>query len=217
MNKPSGWFQVVCIAAIVLGALGILMGLFGVISAVARPVMQEMMKPPQSGMPAEQFNVETEMQRETQAITNRWLPLTLPLRIVEMVVSVCLIVGAIRSLRLRPAGRILLVIALWAAVVVELVQLFPTIAIQRETMTVTSKYMSDIMENSAPKGQQMPAGLDNTMKSVTNVVFIVMIAIVALLTLAQVAFYVFGAVYMVRPSVRELFAEPAVAQLVESG
>ncbi|MBN2218158.1 MAG: hypothetical protein JW719_12360 [Pirellulales bacterium] len=217
MNKPSGWFQVVCIAAIVLGAIGILMGLFGMIGAVVGPAMQEMMKSQQSGMPVEQLDLQMEMQREIQTITTRWLPLTLPLLIVEMVVSVCLIVGAIRSLRLRPAGRTLLVIAFWAAVVVELVQLIPTIAVQRETMAVTSKYMSDIMKTSAPKGQQMPAGLDNTMKSVTNVVSIVAIMFAVLLTLAQVAFYVFGAVYMARPNVRALFAEPAVAQLAESG
>jgi len=218
MSKPSGWLQAVCITAIVLGALGILSGLL-VIGKLAsgRALQNAIAKSQASTMPAGQREVQMEMQQKIEDVARRWIPLTLPLLAIELVVSICLILGAARTLRLRPAGRTLLLCAFWAAVIVELIQLGPTIAIQCEGVAITGEYMPRMMQASSPQGQQMPAEMQTVATTITKVMIVAGMVVTLLLALAQVGFYAFGAIYLGRPNVRARFAEPAAAELAGAG
>jgi len=218
MSQPSGWFHAVCITAIVLGALGILMGLFTLGMLAVRPVLQGMMAHSRvHAAPGGGLDAQVEMQREMQQVAYRWLPLTLPLMGIEAVVSICLIVGGARSLRLRPGGRALLIGAFWVAVVVELGQLFPAIAVQLENAAVTEKYMPRLMEAPSPHGGRMPPEFGGMMSVFTKAAAVLGMVVAVVMALAQVAFYVFGAIYLGRPEVRAQFTGPSTAELVGSG
>ncbi|MBN1591041.1 MAG: hypothetical protein JW888_16125 [Pirellulales bacterium] len=215
MNRASGWLQVVCIFAIILGVLGVLMGLFGLASLAAGPAIQKSLTPELPFEDSPEFEVQMEMQQKMQQrmqeVANRWMFITGPLLIAEFIVSLCLIIGAVKSLRLRPGGRTLLVFAFWAAILVELIQLVPTIAVQHETAGITAEFMSKMMEASTPDGGQMPPNFKDAAPLMGKMMFVMGVVFAVGLTLVQTAFYLFGAIYLRRPRVRELFVEPAMA------
>jgi len=215
MNKPSGWLQAVCIVAIVLGVLGVLASLFGLAGLVVGPRIQASMRQSQAfAVPEEQMKIQLEMQEQIEEVGARWYPVTVPLLLIECIVSVCLIVGGVRSLRLRPTGRMLLVGVLWAAIVLELVQLIPKVAIGYETATIATNYMSRIMETSAPQGRQ-PPGMGVSLMTFGKAAMIAGIVLSVVVKLVETGFYVFGVIYLRRPKVRALFGPPVAAELAQ--
>ncbi|HLA84790.1 MAG TPA: hypothetical protein VJL29_08350 [Thermoguttaceae bacterium] len=216
MNKPSGWLQAVGIAAIVLGGMGLLSGLSGLAKIAVGPTWQiKFRQQPGFGTTAEQADVQRDMQKEVRKIADRWLPVTGPLVVVDVLVSICLIVGGIGTLRLRPVGRSTLYGVFLAAIVLELAQLGPTIALQHGIASITTDYMSRMMEASAPKGQEMPREMTTMVSSFTKVGIILAIGFTVLMKAIEVGFYVFGVTYLGRANVRAQFAEPLTAELIE--
>jgi hypothetical protein len=218
MNKPSGWFVALCITAIVIGSLGILTGLYGLAMLAVGRTLQEKLEAAQSVGPAaaqmaKQLEVRREMQKQIQEVVYRWRWITMPLLAVNLAVSLGLIVGGAGSLRLRPRGRTLLWFACWAAIVLELARLGPTLVIQKETLAVTSRYMSRLMEVSAPPGQKMPAEAGEIAGVFMKVAAIGAIVVGVVLALAKVGLYAFGVIYLRRRDVRILFEPPVTAEV----
>ena len=108
----------------------------------------------------------------------------------------------------------LLVGVFWAAIVLELVQLIPKVAMQYENATMAMHFISCMTEASEPEGQPRPDTAAAAMAA-GKAAMVVVILLSVVMKLAEVGFYVFGAIYLRRPNVRALFVQPVTAELAE--
>ena len=218
-TRKSGWLQAVAIVAIVLGGLGILISSYSFVKLTMQLAMSNQISMPSSGgfkLPPEQLKIQEDILTKTLQISKRWYPVLAPLYIAELLIALCLIIGGVGVLRLRPKGRTLLRLAFCAAIILEIAQLIPAVIVQHEISCVVSTDMPQMMKASTPpNGPQMPADMDQTMGTMIHGVYMVMIAVTVLMKLCETSFYLFGALYLGRTHVRDCFAEPVDAVLAE--
>jgi hypothetical protein len=219
MTKPSGWLHAVCIAAIVLGAMGILTALYSLTYLTAATALRGGLGGYRTlGNDPAEMQIQAEMNKEIMNATRRWMPITLPLLAAEIVISTGLVVAAARTLRRRPAGRCWLVGLFVAAAFLELAQSVPAVAVQCKTASILSDSLPRLMAAPMPEGKTAPAEVgvaSELLGKGMTVLGLVGIAFTVLMETAQIVFYVFGVIYLRRPDVREYFSEPAVAELVD--
>jgi len=208
-RRPSG-LNAVCIIAMILGGLGLMSSLLGLGSLALRPWMQKTFQVQQQpGMNKEFVNVQRDMQRKTNAVTDRYLGFNWGFSLVNFVLGASLLVGGILVLQLKPKGRAFLAAIFAATIVFELVRI-PTYAVmQREIASVVADSMPRMMNAAAAKGG---AGADSAAALATTAMKIwtfVVIAFTLIFGLAKVIFYAVGARYLGRPHVRRLFPPAA--------
>jgi hypothetical protein len=202
MAKPSGMLQAVCIFAILLGALGVCTGLWGIANVAAGGRIQEAVASVGgAGMRPEQAETQRQYYRDMHDITAPWNTINTPLFVLDIVVSVLMIVGAASVLRGRAGGRRLLARVFAFAILLELVQLVPTAAIQYDLAEIMPGYMEQSIVTAAPPGQQVPPQAQAMASTAGKAAAIVGLVIGVAMKLLEVGYYAYGYVFLRRPDV----------------
>ena len=214
MNHPA-WLKFVCIGCIVLGSLGLLTGLMGIagqlFNAGVQSSMEEFMNAMQKGVPNKTIEIQRKMQAEMMAVQQRYLVMNLIFLGMQLFVAATLVAGGILALRMKPNGRKLLIAAMSAAVVFELVRLPPTIMMQWESSKVMQPFMDEMMAASSPQGGGgMTPAQKRTFQTImrSSMMFGVLFGVAMALGMAaaKVAFYGCGIWILRKPNIRERYA-----------
>jgi len=210
VRSRPGWLTAICAASLVWAAFGAMGLMMGVVGLVAGPQMQN---PFQNAMgpspPEEILEMQAEMQREIQAVSEPWMPISIGLLVVQGLLIVGLAVGAIAALCRKPFGRRLLIGALVFGLSVEAVQLYPAISIQLEMADVMERMMPKIMNASMPASAKMPPGapqFGSMMKAGMRMAMMFGIMFAVVIALAKAVFAVCAVVYLKRPEMVALYA-----------
>lgn len=198
--------QTICIIAIVLGALGFFAIGIGIVGAVMSDAIQKMAT---MGMPANspQAQQQIKLQKDINAVTDKWAPVNYALFAVQFVVVGCLIVGGVKAFRLQPSGHRLLLMAFLIAIAFELMRLIPTISIQMATADIMEEFMADAMKASSG-GRPLPPGAAKMTQTIMKGSVFIGIAFVVAWVLLKLGFYGYGTYYLRQPRTRGLY-EPA--------
>lgn len=213
MNHPA-WLKVVCIGCIVLGSLGLLTGLIGIagqlFNASVQSSMEKFMGAMQQGAPNKTLEIQRKMQAEIGAVQQRYLVMNLILLGVQLFVAALLLVGGIQALRMKPVGHKLLIAAMSAAVVFELVRLPPTIIMQWESSKIMQPFMDEMMAGSGPQGGGMTPAQKRTFQTImrSSMMFGVLFGVAMALGMAavKIAFYGCGIWILRKPHIRDRYA-----------
>jgi hypothetical protein len=207
-QRPGG-LTVICVLAIVIGALGLMTGCVGLFSQVFNQQMQDGLAGIQARDNKEVGELQKEMNAKVVLASAKYALLNKLLAVAQLAVAGSLLAGGIMSLKLRPLGRKLLLGAFVAAIVVETAQLYPTLAVQRATAPIVAEYTPKMVKAQAPQGGQQP-GMNEAMSAIMSVAMIVGMVFVIGMAVVKGVFYVIGIVYLRKPSVALLFTPPAI-------
>ena len=204
MRQRPGKLLAICIIAIVLGALGLLGAAGGAVGMLFGAQMQNVAN---FGATEAQREVQKQMTQQVAAVAAKWQVFNVVTLAVHFVVAPCLLAGAILTLCWKPGGRRLLVAALLAAAVFELVRMGPAMMTARETQEITAEFMPKLMEAAAPPGARQPANLNAMMGGMMKAMVIAGMVLGIAMVAAKVIFYLIGAAYLRKPAVAALFAD----------
>jgi hypothetical protein len=205
MKKKPGGLLVVCIAAIVLGGLGLLSGLSGIVMLAIAPQIQANMK---VGNPNAMDDAVQAMQTKMTVVTDRWRPIQFALFAPHLLLAAGLVTGGILGLRVNPLGRTLLIYVFCGAILFEVIRLIPTIAIQCEMIPI----MQEMAKDMQPKGKAGPG--DGAVAAIMMGSVIVGLVIGIGMVLAKMGMYLWGALYLRKQEIVDLFnpEDPFAAQ-----
>lgn len=212
MNHPV-WLKVVCIGCIVLGALGLaasVTGIIGLLVAEQGQVwMEKLMGAVQQGMPPQMKEVQGQLMQESMDIQRQWRPFHLALAVTNLFVASGLLAGGIQALRMKPVGQKLLLAALAAASVFEVVRAVPTTLMQWQTTQLMGPYMERLMEASTAQGQNMPPAqrqsFQRMMRSTMVAGTLMGLAMTIAIATFKIAFYVAGIWLLRRPHIQAMY------------
>jgi hypothetical protein len=204
----TGGLSAICVLAIVFSALGLLMGCIGLPSLIFPERMQAAMSPPQVGGNAQLVEIQQEMNAKALEINSKYRWISLPLMIGKIAIEFALLAGAIMSWGLKPRGRSWLLYAIVAALVLESLQMIPTIMIQRETFALMGEYMPKMMA-AQPGAQNMPSGMGDAMATGASVAGIFSMVFAIAWLLMKIVYYAISIGYLRKPAVVALFSESA--------
>ena len=193
---------VICVLAIVFGALGLLAGFAGLASQLFASRIQQAVIDGQAGATGSAAAVQTEMMTKTMAITRKYSPVMIPLAILKILVEGALLIGAIMTLGLKFSGRSLLAGALLGALILESIQFVPTFMVQRESQAVAAEMMPQIIAaQTGPNSPPMPFNMSSMMSGIGTIALVLGLLWLA----AKIILYILGIQYLKRPDVMALF------------
>lgn len=194
----TGWLTTLCVLCIVLGALGLANSGFGAIGMFVGPKFQRMMAAqPQPGMSPEMQDAQRKMQEEMYAVqTKYFVPLAAGI-FFRVIVGTLLVVGGVKALGLAEFGRQLLLIACAIAVVFEILQSILQSFMAMENMSVMHGFMEAMAKDTGGKAAQ----IEGIMKVVANVVSVISLILIGVISLAKIALYIFGLIYLRKPQI----------------
>jgi hypothetical protein len=209
VDRPGG-LTALTILCIVLGALGLVSGVWaGVGLAIGRQLQQAFVVPAEDGEGSAAAEIQARMQSAALELNDRYLPLHLVVLAAQLAVCGGLVYGGIQALRLQPGGNTVLKRACLAAVVFELARLVPNLFIQMQLFAIYQEYLPRLMEASAspqgPAAEQFPAVL----AGMARAILIFSLVVLGGWTLVKMALYLFTVRYLGRPHVRQLFGGAA--------
>jgi hypothetical protein len=205
--RPSA-LTVICVLAIVFGALGLLAGCIGLASQLFASRIQEAVAAGQAGANVPAAAAQAEIVRRTMEISAKYNMVLIPMTILKILVEGALLVGGIMTLGLKASGRSLLAGVLIAALVLETIQFVPRYIVQRETQTVVAELMPQIM--AAQQGANSPAaGFD--MSSMMSGVGVISLVFGLFWLAAKIVLYLLGIRYLRRPDIVALFPSSATS------
>jgi hypothetical protein len=200
-----GWLTTLCVLCIVLGALGIMNSLFGAVGAIGGPMMQRWIQPKAStGLPPKLQQAQEKFQGELNAVQGKFFWATVPALLFRFVVALLLLIGGVRSLSLKEAGRQLLLIACGAALVFEVLHAILQSLISLEMMTVVNSYVENLT-NGLPDDNNTPPGMIPMMQMIVRISIIGGIIFAYLIAIAKIALYTFGLIYLRKKHIKGLF------------
>ena len=197
-----GALTLICVLAIVFGALGLLSGCIGLISQLASSTIQQSITAGQAGASGEAAELQREFLSKTMAITAKYNAAMIPLTVLKILVDITLLIGGIMALGMKPTGRSLLSKALLGALIVESILYVPTFMIQREAQAVAAQYMPKIM--AAQGANAAPPGLD--MSTMMSGIGTVTLAFGVIWLVAKIVLYILGLRYLATPKMDVLFS-----------
>lgn len=206
-SKPAstpGGLTAVCVLAAVLGVVGSLTGCSGLFTQVFASQMQQAMANLPGGANSPAIELQKEMNAKTLAITRRYAWFTIPLLVAKVAVEIVILAGAIMSWGLKPRGRSWLRAGLIAAIVVESLQIVPTLKMQHETFEVMGEFMPKMLA-AQPGAQNHPAGMGGVMSTMSTAMGIVSMIIAVGWLAAKLVYYVLSIRYLRKPSIVALF------------
>ena len=199
-KPPEGRIKAVCIGVVVLGGLGLASALMGAVGLWAGQQMQSAFSMPnQPGVPKKVQDLQRDMQREMQAVQNRFWTVNVVLLLGHVTVAAGLLAGGIQSLRRKPFGRKILIAACLAAIVFELIRGTVQAFIQVQVMSVMSRFFQAMMDVS------MSQAADAAEWVAWGARVGLVIGVVAMIVwiLAKVVFYGVAVWYLRKPAVRQ--------------
>jgi disulfide bond formation protein DsbB len=119
-----------------------------------------------------------------------------------------LILGGVKALRLRRWSRPLLMAAMAVALVLEIACAKPQLEIQLEMADATSTMMQSMVKamDDAPSRSHTAQSIVGATETMARVTAMMGIAMRIALSIAEVAFLIFGMIYLSRARTRDLFA-----------
>ncbi|HET6884110.1 MAG TPA: hypothetical protein VFI31_28405 [Pirellulales bacterium] len=207
--RPGG-LTALCILAIVLGALGVLMAVVTVAGTFLQDPMQRALSKWQENGDEEATRAQQQLNDETRAFAEAHKVRNIVFSILKLLVAGGLLTGGILTLRLRPHGRKILLIALASAIVFEIAQIWPAV----EAIPFTQRAMELSMEVQQKQVQGKGQNADDAaamMRVMAKAITAMQLMVIAGMFLAKTGFYAFGLWYLTRPHVAALFVRTAVA------
>jgi hypothetical protein len=198
-GKPRG-FSAIVILTIILSAVGILVALGGVASAI---LSEQMMSGPfgfggtPAGAPPEMARTFEDMQRKMRELSMPWL--TGPLAALQLAVSGWALFAALRMQKRRRGSAGPFSIAMAAFGVVEIVSLVVGLYLQVKAMDVVQEMMERMRLGSTPG---TPPNFDEMMRTTMQVSIIVAIAFAIGWGAAKIIFCFYARHYAKKPDVR---------------
>lgn len=205
-HRPGG-LTAICILAIVLGALGALLGLAALAAPALQGPMQNVVAQWQPQEDEEAARAQQQIAEETREFAQRHIVRNTLFAVGRLVVATSLLVGGVLSLRLGPRGRKALLVAFAAGIVFELAQLWPNL----EAIPLTQRAFQLGME---AQHRQMPNGpqagdMQALGRIMGKAIAAMQVAMIAGMLLAKCGFYAFGLWYLTRPHTALLFIRRA--------
>jgi hypothetical protein len=206
--RPAG-LTAVCIIALCLGVMGGMGIVVGTVGLVLQPAIQKWATDLQKGLPGaqsaqgqKQAELQQNMMKELEPVTRKWLIPSIIGSTVCLVAVVCLIVGSIKGLNLRPMAHQWLIIGMSTGILHALVAGYVGHSVQRETQMVTMRYLDQTFQaGPAAKAPGAKAVVNSTMQ-ISVVLGMVMIYGWGLV---KCTFYAFSIWYLLTPQIRRLF------------
>jgi hypothetical protein len=204
-RRRTGGLTAICVLAIVLGAMGVLTGCFGLVGLLFSSQMQNAIAGIQQANQGA-AEVQNEMNAKALTISRKYSWATVPLMVAKLFVEIALLAGAIMSLGLKPLGRRMLLAAFGAAIVVESIQLVPALLVQRETQALMAEMMPKMMQE-VQQGAKKTPGFDpdqfasGLVKAISIMSFVIGIGWLV----CKVVYYAIGIVYLRKPQVAASF------------
>ena len=201
--RPTA-LTVICVLAIVFGALGVLTGGVGLMSQLfSSQIQQAITTAGQAGNNGPAGEAQSEMVTRTMEISKKYNPVMIPLTVGKILVEGALLIGAIMTLGLKLSGKSLLAGALVAAAILETIQFVPRTMMGRETQVAVAELMPQIIAAQGTRG--MPPGLD--MSSMMSGVGTVTLILGVCWLVVKIVLYLLGIRYLRRPDIAALFSE----------
>lgn len=210
--NPSGrprWYTLYCVVAIVLGSLGIMNALTGTLGLMFQSQLQSGFRPPQQpGMSPEFTDRLNAMQSDLQAVNARFFYWFLAAQFLLLVVALLLLLGGIQALQLKRSGAGLLANAFLFASIFDVGRLIVTTFNLMESWQAFDKHFGPLMRESQPSnGPPLPQEAIDMVTTMANVSFGAGACLLVAWSIAKVAFYLSGWVYLQKPKVRALLQD----------
>ena len=202
IQRPGG-LTALCIVAIVLGALGILSGLTGAAGMAMRARIEALTEHIQDDEDA--AKLQRRVSQRANAVWEEHPIRTWSLVAGRLLVATLLVVGGSLTLKLKPAGRAILLAAFATGVVFEALQIVPNI----QAANASYDAMLQAMEETVSRDEQRPPGFDQTMSTIMKASAIMQILIAVAMLVGKCAYYAVGLWYVTRARVAASFARPA--------
>ena len=161
-----------------------------------------------SGPSAAMVAAEVEFQRRTLEIDHRHHKLFLAVLPFAIIASVAMIVGGANALSLRRGSRPLLLAGMTVALILDLACAKPRLETQLEIADATSTMMTAMVQTvDAAVGDSRPAqSIIAATEGMTRMTATATVVMRIAISVAQLAFLVYGLVYLSRARTREVFA-----------
>lgn len=203
--RPKG-LTAICIIGFILAGLGffalsggLIWGIFG--EELTEGMLKLMPLPP--AQLQQQMDLQQPLYDEIGAIQTRWLPVTITLTILHLVLIALLFVGGARALKMRPKAGKLLAAAMLFAILFELGRVYPNLLLQEESMEVSMRHNERVMQTSGNPAQTR--AMINFTRRIQEVSMALAYLIAGGWLLAKVGFYGTSLWYLNRKSVKALF------------
>jgi hypothetical protein len=201
----------IAVVAIVLGAST---GLASVANGLAVKTSALMATAPgaQSGVDSPTSSAvlaaQAEFRRRVLEVNVRYHGLFMAIMPFALIAAGGLILGGAKALGLRRWSRPLLMTAMAVALVVEIACAKPQFEIQLEIADATATMMMSMVKatDAAPGSSHAAQSIVGATETMTRITATMGIAMRIVLSTAQVAFLIFGLIYLSRARTRELFA-----------
>jgi hypothetical protein len=200
-RRPGG-LTAICVIAVILGVLGLIFTCFGMVTLMAGPAMQSAMTPSFPGESQEVRELNEEMNEKTQALWRQYFVPNMAFYLVNLAVAICLVVGGVKGLKVKPEGRPLLIGTFCGALIFELLRTPYLLYVQMQAVAIQQEYLPKIMEASA---QGAPVAINAD--AFVTLMKVVGYAMIVIFMLVKGAFYAVGAGYMTRPGIKSLFEQ----------
>ncbi|MDX1944999.1 MAG: hypothetical protein SFU86_06300 [Pirellulaceae bacterium] len=203
-SRRPGWLTALCVVCIVLGALGVTSGLFGVAGAALGETLQKAMSPKNPpGATDEMQQLSQQFQDQMNDVQQRFFAGILGAAIARIFVAGFLLFGGLQGLGLKERGRKMLLAACLAAIVFELGHMILQTLVNMEMMNAFNTFLEGLSQSLASSPGR--AGVE-TMLGIMRGAMVFGMVLQYLLVLGKLVVYGWGSLYLRRPNVRAVFA-----------
>lgn len=199
IQRPGG-LTALCIVAIVLGALGILSGAAGAAGMAMRSRIEAFTEQIQDDEDA--AKLQRRVSQRANAVWEEHPIRTWSLVAGKLVVATLLLAGGCLALKLKPAGRTILLGAFATGILFELLQTAPNI----QAVNASYEAMHQAMEESLSNGEQRPPGFDQTIAAIVKASVIMQILMAFAMLVGKCAYYAVGLWYLKRARIAASFS-----------
>lgn len=217
MKQRPGGLTAICVITLVVGALGVLSGISQFVNLLIGQKLQAAVLQAQAGAGEAALQAQREMQAKMAAITQKYAVYHWVCATTQSILAWIMIVGAVLSLRLRPAGRTLLLVALVASLLFEPAKAVLTAAVTKQSAPVIVASMKAAAQNSAPPGSRQSEEIGQMMGGLSQLVVVMQWVVLIGMTALWCIFYLVGVWYLTKPAVRALFAPDVRSETDASG
>tara|TARA_R110002049_G_scaffold2750_9_gene22377 strand:+ start:48174 stop:48818 length:645 start_codon:yes stop_codon:yes gene_type:complete len=194
--RPTG-LTVIAVISLLAGIVGLLSGFFGVAGLFLGEMFANVVQPAGPGQDLQQA-----MQKDINAVTQKYFWVTLPLLLAGMVVSGLMATGGIGILASKCWSRVLLRRVLMVAIIVECLKAVTQFLSQLEMGPIMREHMGKIANSgNSPGGEAMG--------QMIQVMTYFGIAFMAVWTIMKIALMIWARVYLNRPATKEFFDKVA--------
>lgn len=209
--RRAGGVTAICVAAIILGALGLLSSVAGIAGMLLGERLRTMVEGMQAqSIPPQARNVQQKMNQQMLAMARRWRPVVVPLIIFHLAASVLLIVGAIGTLTQAPTGYQLLIWGLWGSLGYVVLYAPINLILTVENYRIVQQFMPELMQAGRPQAGAPAPPVDEMMQTTMRISVALGIGWTVVWSLVQGGFYTFSALYIKKLVRRSEYPRPVM-------